>query len=99
MIAMDPQVRAYLDAAAASGIPPIQELTPAQARHNAEVAAPAMDGPPPPLERVEDRVIAGVPVRLYASETGRTLPVVAYFHGGGWVYGSLNTHDSVCRRL
>jgi len=99
MITMDPQVRAYLDAAAASGIPPIQELTPAQARHNAEVAAPAMDGPPPPLERVEDRVIAGVPVRVYAPETGRALPVVVYFHGGGWVICSLDTHDTVCRRL
>jgi acetyl esterase len=99
MITIDPQVRAYLDAVAASGIPPLQELTPAEARHNAEVAARVLAGPPPPLERVEDRVMAGVPVRVYAPEAGRALPVVAYFHGGGWVIGSLDTHDSVCRRL
>ena len=96
---MDPQVRAYLDAVAASGIPPLQELTPAEARRNIEVAAVALAGPPPPLERVEDRAIAGVPVRVYAPEKASVLPVVAYFHGGGWVYGSLDTHDSVCRRL
>ena len=97
---MDPQVRAYLDAVAASGIPPLQELTPAQARHNSEVAASVLAGPPPPLARVEDQVIAGVPVRVYAPETGGDpLPVVAYFHGGGWVIGSLDTHDPVCRRL
>jgi len=95
---MDPQVRAYLDAVAASGIPPLPELTPAEARRNAEVAAPLLAGPPPPLDRVEDRVIACVPVRVYAPEVGGELPVVAYFHGGGWVFCSLDTHDSVCRR-
>jgi acetyl esterase len=99
MITMDPQVRAYLDAVAASGIPPVQELTPAEARRNAEVAAPLLAGPPPPLHRVEDRVIAGVPVRVYAPAAAGPLPVVTYFHGGGWVVCSLDTHDPVCRRM
>jgi acetyl esterase len=99
MITLDPQVRAYLDAVAASGIPPLQDLTPAEARRNAEVAGPVLSGPSPPLHRVEDRVIAGVPVRVYTPEGGVALPVVAYFHGGGWVICSLDTHDPVCRRI
>jgi len=99
MITMDSQVRAYLDMVAASGIPPIQELTPEQARANAEAAALVLAGPLPELHRVENRVLAGVPCRVYAPESTTALPTVAYFHGGGWVICSLDTHDSVCRRL
>ena len=41
-----------------------------------------------------------VPVRVYTPVNGtRPLPVVLYFHGGGWVYGDLDTHDSVCREI
>jgi acetyl esterase len=99
MQTMDPQVRSYLDMVAASGIPPLQELTTAQARRNTEIAAPLLAGPPPPLHRVEDRRLAGVPVRIYAPDLPAPMPVLAWFHGGGWVIGSLDTHDAVCRRL
>ena len=99
MVTMDPQVRTYLDTVAASGIPPVQELTPEQARANIEAAAPVLAGPPPPLHRVQNRVIAGVPCRVYSPEAATALPAVAYFHGGGWVYGSLDTHEALCRRL
>jgi acetyl esterase len=99
MQTMDPQVRSYLAMVAASGIPPLQELTPAQARQNTETAAPLLAGPPPPLHRVEDRRLAGVPVRIYAPDLPAPMPVLAWFHGGGWVIGSLDTHDAVCRRL
>ena len=44
-------------------------------------------------------MIAGVPCRVYAPEADAALPVVAYFHGGGWVFGSLDTHEALCRRL
>jgi acetyl esterase len=52
---------------------------------------------------VEDRTIPGpageIPVRVYRPNAGDGLPVVVYFHGGGWVCGSLKTHDNVCRSL
>ncbi|HEX6348551.1 MAG TPA: alpha/beta hydrolase [Candidatus Dormibacteraeota bacterium] len=96
---MDPQVRAYLDQVAAAGIPPLEQLSVQQARANTEAAAPLLAGPPPPLHSVEDRVIAGVPSGVYAPESDRELPAVAYFHGGGWVFGSLETHEALCRRL
>lgn len=60
----------------------------------------AVFGEGPELNRVEDRTIAGhVPVRVYWPTDEDNLPVVIYFHGGGWVLGNLDTHDSLCRRL
>ena len=96
---MDPQARAYLDQLAASGTPPFNELSPQDARRAYELATPVMSGPSPPLHRTEDRSIAGVPTRIYSPEARGPLPVLAFFHGGGWVVGSLQTHDAVCRRL
>ena len=41
-----------------------------------------------------------VPVRVYSPKDGESpFPVIAYFHGGGWVFGDLDTHDSVCREI
>ena len=94
---IDPQVQAYLEQAAA--LPPVETLTPAEARANSERAAPLLAGPPLEVARVEDVDLGGVPGRLYAPATGERLPTVVYLHGGGWVVGSLDTHDSVCRRL
>lgn len=48
---------------------------------------------------VEDRAVDGVPVRIYRPRTAGPHPTVVYFHGGGWVFGDLETHDSPCRTL
>lgn len=40
-----------------------------------------------------------IPARLYRPEVDETLPVLVYYHGGGWVICDLDTHDEVCRRL
>ena len=45
---------------------------------------------------------AAIPLRLYrgaAAAAGGKLPALVYFHGGGWVIGDLDTHDSLCRHL
>lgn len=59
--------------------------------------------PSPSVDIVEDEVIAvgehPFPVRVYRSSSGEERPVVVYFHGGGWVIGSLQTSDGFCRRL
>ncbi|MAI35224.1 MAG: hypothetical protein CBE00_11980 [Planctomycetaceae bacterium TMED240] len=56
-----------------------------------------------PVSSVEDRAVVGphgdVPVRVYRPELKDTPPVLVYFHGGGWVLGSLETHDAICRAL
>ncbi|AEH36900.1 alpha/beta hydrolase [Halopiger xanaduensis] len=56
------------------------------------------------LESVEDRAIEGprgdVPIRVYEPGTdGEERPLVLYFHGGGWVVGSVDTHDDTCRKF
>lgn len=61
-------------------------------------------GPPPALARVEDHSIPlpgrTIGVRLYfPSGSPVPSPVVAFFHGGGWVFGDLETHDAICREI
>ena len=56
-----------------------------------------------PVSSVEDLTVVGprgdVAVRLYRPDLNNTPPVLVYFHGGGWVLGSLETHDAICRAL
>lgn len=67
-------------------------------------AARASQRPKQDVERVEDRLIPGsygveVPVRIYWPITGTGLPVIVYFHGGGWVLGGLESHDGLARSM
>ncbi len=57
--------------------------------------------PGPEVHSVEDKEIQeGIPIRIYRpKESSEPLPVIVYFHGGGWVIGSLNTHDETCRSM
>jgi acetyl esterase len=52
---------------------------------------------------IEDRAIpgphGGIPVRIYRPAGDAPKPTVVYYHGGGWVIGGLDTHDSTCRAL
>ncbi|MFA5400473.1 MAG: alpha/beta hydrolase [Dehalococcoidia bacterium] len=41
----------------------------------------------------------GLPVRIYRPSNQAGLPLILYIHGGGWVVGSIATHDSICRKL
>ena len=56
-----------------------------------------------PVTQVEDRVLPGpegdIPVRLYTPEGIGPFPTLVFFHGGGWIFGNLDTHDLMCRRL
>ena len=98
---LDPQAQAYLDGLAAAGTPPHDQLTVEEARRLTEQGAGPVFGPKDHVGSVVDRVIPGpVRVRIYeppASE--RPLPALVYFHGGGWVVGSLDSHDGPCRAL
>ena len=56
-----------------------------------------------PVFKTEDRSVPGragdIPVRLYFPNEKKDLPVITYFHGGGFVIYGLDSHDHVCRRL
>ncbi len=55
------------------------------------------------MTTVEDRSIPGrqspIPVRIYRPIQEANLPVVVFFHGGGWALGGLNGYDAICRRI
>src|SRR5438093_5850872 len=79
--------------------PPLPEL-----RQQLRTMVGLMDEPAPALARIENIEIPGpageIPARVYASSVGGApLPAVAYFHGGGWVQGDLETHHGLCARL
>jgi acetyl esterase len=97
------QARAYLERVAALGLPRLETLDPEQARAGFEAAGAAVSGPPEPVAECLDRTVpvpaGAVRVRVYRPDLPGPLPVLAYFHGGGWVLGNLNTHDVLCRAL
>jgi acetyl esterase len=98
---LDPQARAFLRQLAADGMAPLSTLPVAEARAFMEAMRP-LHGPSTPLPVVRDvRIDAAwgqIPARLYRAREGLA-PLLVYFHGGGWVIGSLDTHDDVCRDL
>lgn len=99
---LDPQVKAFLDQAAASGAPGFDQMTVQQARE-AIRGLFATNTPPQPVKKVEDRVVnvGGVklPIRIYTPDGNGPLPILVFFHGGGWVVGDLESHDAPCRAL
>ncbi|HVD01265.1 MAG TPA: alpha/beta hydrolase [Candidatus Dormibacteraeota bacterium] len=102
-MSLDPEARTYLEATAALGLPSLREQGAKAARLNLALRAAVLAGPVEDVARVEDVHVPGpagpIPVRLHASEATSPLPLVVYFHGGGWVTGDLDTHDPVGRAL
>jgi acetyl esterase len=100
-MALDPQARAVLDQLASTGGGPLSSYPVEGARRLMDAMA-AMSGPGEDVAHVEDRRIPGpagdIPTRLYRP-AGEALPLLVYFHGGGWVLGGLETHDALCRAL
>jgi len=97
-----PAVQLILDQVKAMGTPELETLEVPEAR--ATMAALAvLQGEPLPVESVENRTIPGpagaIPVRVYTPAGHGPRPILVYFHGGGWVLGSLDTHDGTSRSL
>jgi acetyl esterase len=92
-----------LDRIQRAGRQPFHAMTPQAARIDYEAAAEVLEPARAPLARVEDIQIPGgdgqlLRARIYAPSFER-LPLLLYLHGGGFVIGSLETHDSLCRQL
>lgn len=100
---LEPITQKFIDALTAQGGKPIYQLSIAEARGVLEgLQSQPVDKLP---AAVEDRNIPGGPsgqlsVRIIrpANTTGK-LPVIMYFHGGGWILGSKNTHDRLVREI
>lgn len=100
-----PEIHALLRLAALDREDSVAGRTPAQARADNRADTRAAAGPPRPMAKIERLELPGpaaaIAARLYvppglAATPG---PLLVYFHGGGWVVGSLDTHDGVCRFL
>ena len=95
--ALDADAAAVLATLAAAKAPPLTAATPEQARAAHVASAKMLSGSGEPVHRVRDETVDAVPVRIYepADAVGTTL----YLHGGGWVVGTLDTYDVLCRAL
>jgi acetyl esterase len=101
---LDSASGAFLEAMHAGGGQPLHELSVEDARAAVRGASQQLAPPSAEVERVEDRRIsvAGeeIALRIYTPKrvgAGTAMPIVLHFHGGGWVAGDLDTHDSIAR--
>ena len=105
-MSLDPDCKKIHELYALAGRPPLETLTPAEAREG-YLKGSAMLGPDP-AEVGEIRNLAAkgpagdIRLRLYrpkGSDASAVLSALVFFHGGGWVIGDLETHDRLCRQL
>lgn len=101
-VTLHPDAQTLLDAATALRLPRIETLDPEAARSLFDARSAAVDVPA--VASVTDHAISGpagdITVRIYRPiASTRPAPAIVFFHGGGWVIGSIDTHDSVCRSL
>jgi acetyl esterase len=100
-----PAARLLIERIHRAGRPPMEAMSPAQAREFYNIGGPILDlQPPPAVQRVQALEMAmrdghRCAARLYAPHSDAPLPVLLYLHGGGFTVGSLSTHDVLCRQL
>jgi acetyl esterase len=102
---VDPHIAALLAVLDRAGMPPMYEGTPEEGRaqylaltHGARTPEQVV-----PVGSTEDRTVPGahgeLRARVYRPEGEGPFPTVAFFHGGGWVIGDLDTHDNQAREV
>ena len=100
---LDPIIQAIVDQTKAAGPTPSMAEGSLQDARDGYAMLRAVGGEEPALASVTDRTVPGpggdVPIRVYTPEGDGPLPVVVFFHGGGWTIGSIETHDPVTRRM
>jgi acetyl esterase len=102
-VPLDPQLQAMRDQRERDNVPPLYAMSLSEARAADLASIRASGGEPEHVHEVSDLTIPGpggeLPLRLYRPVSGRPLPVLLYFFGGGWVLGTIDTADGVSRSL
>lgn len=100
---LDRNVRTLLEGIAALGLPPLESMTPDEARKRVSENRAELTGPLEPLASIDNLRIPGpageIPARVYTPAGGGNGAGVVYFHGGGWVVCDLDTHDVPCSAI
>jgi acetyl esterase len=106
IVPLDPSAKRLLDMlAVAGGMADIATMTPQQVRDGFRRLAQAVDVKGVTVGRIEDGELPGpgapLPYRFYLPQhpAAQPLPALVFFHGGGCVFGDLDTHDGLCRVL
>jgi acetyl esterase len=107
----DPQMQAILDSFTSLKPKPIETLSAAEARRQPTFADAVKNllqkrgtsTAPEPVGKIENRLIDGangkIAARIYTPTGNGTFPVIVYYHGGGWVFATIDTYDSSARAL
>jgi Esterase/lipase len=99
---LNQQVEEFLYELSEQGVPPLYRLSLPEARATyRDICVP--DQPPDNVAGVRDRVIEGpdgdIRLRTYTPDATGSPPALVFYHGGGWMLGGLDTHDTLCRVL
>ena len=100
---LDPEIQQLVDQMGADTTPPLREVPLGEARAAHDLGGVLHGGPGEEVAGVRDIGVPGpggsIPVRVFRPHGEGPLPVVAYVHGGGWVLGSVDGFEPVCRAL
>ena len=104
---LSPAARSLLDMAYRVGAPRFEDLSPAQARHSFQKLQFALRPEAPavasttevPMARADGSALLARLYRPLSSQSQDVLPLLIYFHGGGWCVGDVASYDVLCRQL
>ena len=102
---LDPLLKTILDKLNETPAPPAREIEPAVLRANFARMMEGVGAKDVPIGKVENITMPGpggeIELRVYSPVAGggASLPGLVYYHGGGWVFGDLDSYDGICRIL
>lgn len=103
---LDKEAKDFLDAVKLANRPDYSTMSPKETRKFYKDTRKAVIPEPPEMSEVDNIAAPGphgpIPLRYYRPaevDKKEPLPILVYYHGGGWVFGDLDTHDVVCRTL
>jgi acetyl esterase/lipase len=100
---LDHDAQTLLEMVRAANRPAFETVGAAEARLLYMAGRKVLAPEPLPVAETRDLTMPGpggpISLRLYRSSSWGVLPVLVFFHGGGWVVGDIATHDTVCRHL
>jgi acetyl esterase len=100
---LDHDAGILLEMIRAANRPAFETVGAAEARQLFMAGRKVLAPDPMPVAELRDLAIPGpggpIPARLYRAAASGVLPVLVFFHGGGWVVGDIESHDTVCRHL